>query len=478
MLRRLASRLRPEDPGQRQAGFTIIEVLVAMMVFSFISLGVAYGLTNSLVLTKDSRSRAAATQLASADLDAMRQQASSEADGVLGIASGSYTKQVQVNGITYTVTRTARWVDSTGAIGACGTGAGTLSYKSVSETVTWPTSNKANGSVRMDTLIAPTSKLNVDTLGTIIVEVDNVAGAGAQGVDVAVSPTANGATALAAQPADTDADGCTFALRVTPGTYTVGVSRTGGIGTSKSTSAPVANPTTTVQVVAGGTNKVTFVYDQAATLNLQFASGFTNVGIPSSLPVTLVSADGTFTATTSPSSFFLGTSSATVSVLPYASGYRAIGGSYVAATGGGSATCVSPDPAQWTTPAAADQAVGKAVAPSQVSRGGVTTVSVPLGVFQVSTGVYRYLTAVGSATAVDGNPGCSAPMTLTIAVPITLLTTPTFALPYGTWQLYAGALPGATTAKLDATKTASLKLQSRGSVNPDGTITLDPRSTS
>ena len=64
MFRRLNDVLRPASPAERDAGLSLVEVIVAMMVFTIISIGVAYTITNSLVLTRDSRARAVATNLA------------------------------------------------------------------------------------------------------------------------------------------------------------------------------------------------------------------------------------------------------------------------------------------------------------------------------------------------------------------------------------------------------------------------------
>ncbi len=43
-----------------------------MMVFALMSIGLAYGITNALVLTQESRARQTALNLASQDLDQLR----------------------------------------------------------------------------------------------------------------------------------------------------------------------------------------------------------------------------------------------------------------------------------------------------------------------------------------------------------------------------------------------------------------------
>ncbi|MCH3110243.1 prepilin-type N-terminal cleavage/methylation domain-containing protein, partial [Listeria monocytogenes] len=47
-----------------ESGVSMIEVIVAMMIFAIISVGVSYSLLSAFTITNDSRSRAVATNLA------------------------------------------------------------------------------------------------------------------------------------------------------------------------------------------------------------------------------------------------------------------------------------------------------------------------------------------------------------------------------------------------------------------------------
>lgn len=171
----------------REEGFTVIEVMVAMMVFAIISVGLAYGITNSLQTTQASRGRDMAVSLASQDIDTMRQTAAATTNGIFSVLSASTTKSI--GGVTYTVTRTANWVQSDGATGACGSSNGTLAYKSVAETVSW---NNPHGPGKLSTTvtsaIAPSDAVTDPGDGTIIVSVRDAAGAANAGVSVSAAP--------------------------------------------------------------------------------------------------------------------------------------------------------------------------------------------------------------------------------------------------------------------------------------------------
>jgi len=471
----IARRLRPKAADE--AGFTIIEVMVAMMVFALISIGVAYGITNSLVLTQDSRARQTALNLASQDIDQLRASVQSNGDAILDVTQKTGTP-AKVGGQVFTLDRTVAWVNSDGTSGACGTGSGTLAYKSVSEKVTWNTKSSPR-SITMDTLLAPTANINDDTKGTIIIAATDAAGGGAAGLSVSVTPNSGtGATTLPGVPDVTDSQGCSYALRVTPGTYTVSVTRAGGID-AKSQTAVASNAN--VQVSAGANTPLTFTYDTAATFKLQYTTlqSAPTALLPTNLTETLsnkVSAATPAVTATSTSA------NPVVSAFPFKDGYRGFAGTYVNTTGGGSATCVDTNPATWTTPAA-DGAVGRDVVPSSVNPGDTDVpVSLPLGVVTLKgLKANQYVTAV-TASSAPGDPGCQSGQTLTF--PLIAGATQAIALPFGTWTLYSGATSGATTTNLVAANAANVIPNTRGSVNQQSllglvswanTVTLDPR---
>ncbi len=475
MTRRMVRRLRHGTSDE--SGFTIIEVMIAMMVFAIISVGVAYGITNALVLTQDSRSRQTALNLASQDIDRLRALVQTNGDAILGVKQQSGIS-ASVGGQSFTIDRTVAWVNSDGSSGACGTGSGTLAYKSVTEKVSWNT-KRSPRSITMDTLLAPTANINDDTKGTIIVSATGASGAAAVGLTVAVTPNAGtGAATLPVAPAATDSQGCSYALRVTPGTYTVSVTRAGGID-AKSQSSIGSNAN--VQVVAGANATQTFTYDTAATFRLQYTTlqAAPKAVLPTNLTETLWNKAGPATPAVTAADTSV---TPVVSAFPFADGYRGVAGPYVNTASGGTATCVDSNPASWTTPAS-DGAVGTDVVPSSVLPGDQNVpVALPVGVVTLNgLKPNQYVTAVTASNA-PGDPGCQVGQRLTF--PVTTGTSQVIALPFGTWSLYAGASSGATTTNLVAANASGVVLNTRGTVNQQSllglvswsnTITLDPR---
>jgi prepilin-type N-terminal cleavage/methylation domain-containing protein len=454
------SRLASDD-----SGFTIIEVIVAMMVFAIVAVCVASALTNGIILTNNSRDREAAVNLASQDIDGLRMKALGTSNGVFQVTSTVNPIPTPVGGVTYYLDRNVDWVTTTGGVGSCGTGTGTLAYKSVTDTVSWAGVGRASNhqSIQMTTLIAPISNINSDTAGTIIVAVIGASGAAEPGVTINVTPnTGGGGTALTAQPAKTDSDGCSFALNVAPGTYTVTATLTGGIDFQQH--APASNAS--VVVAAGQNTLVNFTYDLAGTFPLSYPGG---ASVATNMPVTFTNpVGGTPQFKNAPTS---------VSAFPFGDGYRMIAGTYIFAAGGGSSTCVDTDPASWPT-STVDGAIPVPDPAVPVSPGKVApSTGVPMGLATVSGFPNNsWLTAV-SATPPTGSddPGCPATQTLTF--PQSSSSSQTIALPYGTWSIYYGSSKGAKTTNIVSTHPTWITLGTRGSVDSTTTktFTLDPR---
>lgn len=460
------------------SGFTITEVLVAMMVFAIMSIGLAYGITNALVLTQESRSRQTALNLASQDLDKLRSLANPfEIRSTTADTQQPFTVGQQA----YTLSRTTQWVDSSGRSSSCGTDGTTLAYKSITSTVSWKSGRGKPLSVSLDTLIAPNSRINADGTGAILVTIRNAAGTGAAGIPVTIAANPAGGGASVAAPAVTDGSGCTYALKVQPGTYTVSASTPGGIDSTQQAVATNQN----VTVSAGTDAAVTFTYDQAHTFQVGYGTTYPGgtAKLPTNLTTTLYNGVGG-------SSVFTGTPTS-IKAFPYQDGYQFMAGSYVSADGGGSATCLNPNPGKWTT--ATNGAIGQAPQAVDAAAGVVDPVSkkvtVPMGVVTVPVDKdYPFITAVSDSAAPDFDPGCNAPNPKTLSFSgITAGNVP-IALPYGTWSIYESKTAGATTPSTskNLVQTASNKItfpNGGGQTNNAGflifkwgdTVTLDPR---
>ncbi|GAA4674111.1 prepilin-type N-terminal cleavage/methylation domain-containing protein [Frondihabitans cladoniiphilus] len=445
---RLVLGLDTSTSGRRRTsdqGLTLVEVMVAMLVFTIISVAVAMSLGNSLVISKNSRARTVAVNLASQDLDLQRAVAD-----VFAVQTKTWVTPVQ--GTNYTINRQVNWVSSSTATSACGTGTGTLQFKTVRDTVTWP--GNATG-VATSTVLAPNGRINDPTLGTIVVAVTGASGAGVSGVTATITPTSGGAAVTT--PALTDANGCTYALKVTPGTYTIAISRAGSLDIKQN-----ATVSTSRAVTAGTATSVSFTYDAAAPFTLKYASNYTS-GPTAQLPNNL---DVTVTSTTAGQYSFKPGTTNPVSLFPFTSPYVIETGAYVPAgtttSTGADASCLNVDPGQWTTANAA-KAVGTSFTAGSTP-GTAKTVNVPMGVVNLSalTGTLG-ITATSVNTKPAGDPGCAATTTYTFNA---VSGSPTLALPFGTWRLAAVA----SILTLNATS-----IPTGGTINSDGTVTLDPR---
>jgi prepilin-type N-terminal cleavage/methylation domain-containing protein len=430
-------------------GFTIVEVMVAMVVFALIAGGVATGIVSTMYLTQDNRSRETALNLASADITSVRSD-----DDVFSVTGSTTTKAVGSQ--NFTVKRTTSWITSSGADSTCGAGSGQLSYKRVNVTVSWQSSpTAAPRSVKLDTLVAPPSSVNTANASTIVVGVQTATGGPNQGVSVTISPVSgSGAVALNAQPAATDSDGCTYALNVTPGKYTITINKAGNI-------VPPGDQTSyTLLAAAGSVASKSFWYDQPASITMTYA---TNAGTTATLPTG-------FAGALRHGDTIQNVTAATNSVFPYQDGWTGLGGAY-------SATCTDVDPTTWPTANKLTYDPKILGDPIGGTPGGSATASIAMGVVGVQLkGSDTVMTAtVKNTSAVkNGDPGCSPSMTYTFTG-LSAKSVTNIALPYGTWTLLEGT--STTNAKtavatISATPTASNVTVSVASTN---VVTLDPR---
>ncbi|MBF4614335.1 prepilin-type N-terminal cleavage/methylation domain-containing protein [Curtobacterium sp. VKM Ac-1376] len=443
MISRIAERLRSARDDEN--GFTIIEVMVAMTIFALIAAGIAAGITASLVLSKDTRAREVASTVAMEDIDDLR-----DTPSIFDIKSTA--KPVTVGAQEFDLVRKVSWTRSSGAATACGTGDGSLSYKAVTVTVSWKTSAATSGTqqVTMSSAIAPLTNINSDTTGSILVGVTNANGVGVSGI----VPTVSGGPAGVTFPA-TDTEGCTYASGVPAGTYKVAVARTGYIDSTQQ----VSPSSQSVTVSAGASGAAAFTFDKAASYTFKYGTSPASSAIlPTNLPLSVTNAtSGTTVFPNSPTS---------ASLFPYASGYQAVAGLYAAdASSSASATCLSPEPGAWST---ANKAGFKGTAtPSQVAG----QIPVSMGAATLSKpSKSLYITAV-TTTPINGDPGCAKGMTL--AFPKPTADSMTIALPWGTWRLYTGTTPGATTTPLTLTA-PDTAMVSNGVVS-GGVVMVDPR---
>jgi len=468
MFQRLSARLRPLDPEARDAGLSIVEVVVALLVFAIITVGSIVAVGTTLTMSSDNRSREVATNLAAQAVDVARAMTD-----VIAVASGTTT--TVVNGTTFTVAQTAAWITTTGVDATCtpaaSSGNGSLFYKRLQVAVTWSGMRKATAPVRSDTILAPNSRLNDQDTGTIVIGVKDTKGGPVPGVVVTVEPdTGSNAPGKAltsgSKPGATNADGCAVAIKVLEGSYKVTVSRADAAPYRDSRQQPAPVKTGTV-VVKGDTAGVSFTYDLGDDFELGYASNYTGgtVLLPNDLKTTVLGGPDPYVINGPVSDAYL---------FPLTTGYQLIAGTYLpAGTSGGS--CLSPDPAAWPANTAGKTATRQ---PFVAASDKTAAYPLPMGVTTVklaSSG--DTLVQARSTTALNGDPGCAASQTYTFTVKNkTSANEVTIALPYGTWAISSGTstsnLRSLTISGLIGSIIGAVFGGSGGTAN---VVTLDPR---
>ena len=449
-------RRRLDVDRRSEAGLSLVEVIVALLVLAIISTGVAFTMTSVLALTRDSGSRQQAANLAAQEIDLSR-----SIDNLFGLVDAD--RDVTVNGTVYHIHRSTQWVSDPSVDQKCGTGGGVLRYKRVNVTVGWDGMRSATATVRADTLIDPGTRLNDPTLGTILVSVTTASGSPSPGVTVTAAPssTPNGAQALTAAPAPTDAQGCTYILQVVPGNYDVKITKSNFVDVNQ-----LSSPVSTTGVAVSAAASVRLDFDNAGVFPITYAGGAPK--LPTNLGTSFLSTYGSY-VTTSPNS--------SVKLYPFTAGYQVLAGNYVdpSLPSGG---CASVDPSRWlagtsggvvyadgTRPLAVATVPGGTALPTDVSMG-VLTVPVPRG---------QWLTAVSQPTGPTGtgDPGCAVGMVYNFVQQGSSDGTYTIGLPYGSWKIFTGSSVGSTSTVIP---TAQMIVLPARQFTPSGDIvTLDPR---
>lgn len=288
--------------GRGDAGFTLVETVVALGILAVIGVGLLQGVVAVTKASGDSQARVIAASIAAGALDEARLTAQTNIDAVV---TASWTETV--GGRSFTVLRSATWQTANGGSGCSGGYAGARSLLTVAMRVTWPGMGQTQP-VRASTSIAPRSGSYDPALGNLSVL---VTGADSSGRDL-VSVTVTGpGTATAV----TDDTGCAFFAGLSPGTYTVSASGAGMVN-----GAGDAAPTQSAGVVAAATTSVAVDLDAAATIVASLSPTFSGYPVATGTALTLANtslAGGV--RSTVPATW-----PATVSgVYPYAAGYTA-----------------------------------------------------------------------------------------------------------------------------------------------------------
>ena len=194
-----------------EAGFTLIELMIALLVFFIAVPPITYGLISAFIVTAANRERVLAANLVSQTLDGVR--STPFANLSIGTSSTSQT----VDNVAFTVTQTVKPVappeQTTNICGASTSGDGSADYLLVSVAVTWPQSGTSPVSGR--TMLAPPATVIANGDAEVIIQVFSADQNPAINVPVTIN-TSPSETVM------TDSNGCAAFPYLNPGqSYTL-----------------------------------------------------------------------------------------------------------------------------------------------------------------------------------------------------------------------------------------------------------------
>lgn len=218
-VRRLRGCTSAED------GFTLVELLSALVVFAIMSSAVVYGLIAAAQGTRGGRNRVVAANLLQQQMEQLR-LATLTPNGLTALPLGATSctgtacsPSAVVDGVAYTISRSASWVPNETVTDPCAstTASSKYAYLRVSLTGTWPSSTGV-APVRSDSVFTPALGDNGATTGSWPVKVLDAAGNPVAGVSVGLTSVGGSGGSPPAQT--TDATGCALFIKLVPGSYT------------------------------------------------------------------------------------------------------------------------------------------------------------------------------------------------------------------------------------------------------------------
>ncbi|RKS77754.1 prepilin-type N-terminal cleavage/methylation domain-containing protein [Motilibacter peucedani] len=379
-------------------GFSLVEVLWAMVIFGVVSTAVISTVLVTQTRTLDNTRRSQASSVASTTVDTLRAQAAGNGFRDTLRTTGRTTKDVTVNGSVYHVVTDTVWQTRSQAASGCGA-AVDRSYVQAHVQVTWDRMGSTQP-VRADTILTPLAGTYDDTLGSICLKVTDHNGAPVAGATAVLDGSATQVTT---------AQGVTLFPYLTAGNHSVSVS-----GSDLVTRQGATATAATAAVTAGATTSIPLDMDHAAAVQLVG----TNL-LPASVNVALTASNsgmsptwramGTLTRTPGDSTLLTG-------LYPFANGYALSVGA-----------CTTP-----SVPAA------------QTPAGAIGSVALPKVTLTTTASVV-------TATYCPGPGPGPGPGQTVVSIPVTPNVPTTVALWPGSWTLAGATSKPVTLAAGDTT---------------------------
>jgi Tfp pilus assembly protein PilV len=238
---------------KEQAGFAMIEAVVAMAILAIISLGVLMGLDAAQRSSGREKARSVAAALTEQDQERLRSFRAVDLDNY------DETRTVVVNKVSYKIVSQADWVrDSTGGTQSCNSNATQADYMRVTSTTTSGLINSPIPPIKMSSLVAPPIGAFGTNQGTLGVQVNNRDSVGVAGIPVTIT-----GPATVSNP--TNSAGCAIFAYVPVGSYTATTTQTGWVDPGGNATASVG-----ATVASGTVNVKSLTYDNASSVTATF----------------------------------------------------------------------------------------------------------------------------------------------------------------------------------------------------------------
>src|SRR5580765_5660159 len=110
-------RRRASGHAQDEAGFTMVEMVIAIFIFAMVITGVGVGMSSALNLTRQNPNRSIAANLAAQQMDTIRSTDFDALDQMTQLVQPVTLPAASVEGVPYTITQDTAWVrkNATGA---------------------------------------------------------------------------------------------------------------------------------------------------------------------------------------------------------------------------------------------------------------------------------------------------------------------------------------------------------------------------
>jgi len=264
---KMSTRVHSRGSLSADGGFLILEVIVSAAILLMVSLATFAALDKSDALAGNQERRTTAANLAQSELERVR---SLPALDVANLRPGGSGKSTQtLNGITYTISTTTKWLTDGKTESDCTSSNGGMDYLQASTSVSWPLMGNAKP-VTMSALITPTAGTGADqTTGSFSAQIVDRDSNGIAGLPLTLLGDQNFTD-------PTNVNGCvTWGLLPVANTWELKASIGGFVDVD-------GNPTiddTNIGLTGGGVVKRQYMYDHAGwtQANIETIDNYGNV---------------------------------------------------------------------------------------------------------------------------------------------------------------------------------------------------------